>query len=264
MKKQLKIAEGISLVVAVLAIVASLGGLFIENLYRDSEAIRTVWFVNDLITLFVGVPILVCSIYFASKGSLRAKLVWMGSIWYMLYNYVFYMYGAAFNAFFLLYILLFVLSIYSLILTAVEINPKSIPSELLHHIPIRAVSSFLFVFAAALGLPWVLLTLRFIFSGEVPAFEMTIVFATDLSFLVSVLVFSGILLRKKNVWGVVLSAMILLKGVLYPLVLIIGGVVAYIRVGIWDILIPLYAVLWLLCIFFYQRLLRTIRVEEGN
>ena len=259
MKKQFKIAEKMSLVVALLAIVASLGGLLLENLYRDSEVIQAVWFVNDLITLFVAVPILLGSIYFASKGSFRASLIWVGSIWYMLYNYVFYMYGAVFNAFFLLYILLFVLSVYSLILTFVQINPRVFTSQLLDRAPIRAVSSFLFVFAAALGLPWVMLALLSIQSGEIPPFEMTIVFATDLTFLVSVLIFSGILLRKKNVWGVVLSAMIMLKGVLYPLVLIIGGVFAYVRVGVWDSFIPLYAVLWILCIYFYQLLLRRIK-----
>ena len=260
MKKQFQIAEKLSLVVALLAIAASLGGLLLENLYRDSEAIRAVWFVNDLITLFVAVPVLVVSIYFASKGSLRAALVWIGSIWYMLYNYVFYMYGAVFNNFFLLYILLFALSVYSLILTFVQINPSKFTSQLLDLVPYKAVSNFLFVFAAALGLPWVMLVLHFVQSGKAPTFEMTIVFATDLSFLVSVLIFSGILLRKKSVWGVVLSAMIMLKGVLYPLVLIIGGVVAFVRVGVWDAFIPLYAVLWILCIYFYRLLLRAIKV----
>ncbi|KAB2952734.1 hypothetical protein F9B85_08780 [Heliorestis acidaminivorans] len=262
MKKQFLIAEKMSLLVALLAIVASIGGLLLENLYRDSEAIRAVWFVNDLITLFVAVPILMGSIYFASKGSIRASLVWVGSLWYMLYNYVFYMYGAAFNAFLLIYILLFVLSVYSLILTLVQINVVKLKSQLLDRAPTKAVSTFLFAFAGALGFPWVMLALRFIQLGETPPFEMTIVFATDLSFLVSVLIFSGILLRKKNPWGVVLSAMVMLKGVLYPLVLIIGGALAFVRVGTWDVFIPLYAVLWLLCIYFYQLLLSRIGVEK--
>ncbi|WP_422487168.1 hypothetical protein [Gudongella sp. DL1XJH-153] len=262
MKKSFQVAEKISLVVALLAIVASLGGLLVENLYRDSEAIRAVWFVNDLITLFLAVPILVGSIYFSLKGSLRASLVWVGSIWYMLYNYVFYLYGAAFNAFFLLYVLLFVLSAFSLIITLAQIDPKKYVHQLLDHAPIRAVSRFLFFFAAALGIPWVMLVLGFIQSGEAPPFEMTIVFATDLSFLVSVLIFSGILLKKGNVWGVVLSAMILLKGVLYPLVLLIGGVVAYVRVGVWDTFIPLYAILWILCIYFYLRMLKGVDVKS--
>jgi hypothetical protein len=259
MIKKLEIAEKMSLIIAFLAIVASLGGLLWENLYRDSEAIRAVWFVNDLITLFVAVPVLVGSIYFASKGSLRARLIWVGSIWYMLYSYVFYMYGAVFNVFFLLYILLFVLSVYNLILIFFQMKLKMFTSQLLDGAPTKAVSNFLFVFAAALGLAWVTLIFVFIQSGEVPPFEMSIVFATDLSFLVSVLIFSGILLRKKSPWGVITAAMIMLKGVLYPLVLIIGGGLAYLRVGVWDTFIPLYAVLWILCIYFYVGLMKSIK-----
>lgn len=172
------------------------------------------------------------------------------------------MYGAAFNAFFLLYVLLFVLSVYSLIIKLAQMNVPALKAQLLDRAPTRAVSNFLFTFAAALGIPWVMLALRFIQVGETPPFEMTIVFATDLSFLVSVLIFSGILLRKKNAWGVVLSAMVMFKGVLYPLVLIIGGLLAFVRVGTWDVFIPLYALLWLLCIYFYQLLLRSQRVTS--
>jgi CHASE2 domain-containing sensor protein len=106
---------------------------------------------------------------------------------------------------------------------------KMFTSQLLDGAPTKAVSNFLFVFA------------------------------TDLSFLVPVLIFSGILLRKKSPWGVITAAMIMLKGVLYPLVLIIGGGLAYLRVGVWDTFIPLYAVLWILCIYFYVRLMKSIK-----
>jgi hypothetical protein len=259
MNIKLQMAEKMSLIIAFLALVASLGGLLWENLYRDSEAIRSVWFVNDLITLFIAIPILLVAIYLASKGSFRARLVWVGCVWYMLYNYIFYMYGAVFNAFFILYIVLFVLSTYNLILIFFQMNLKIVTSKLLERLPTKAVSNFLFSFATALGLAWVILILMFIQSGEVPPFEMTIVFATDLSFLVSVLIFSGILLRKKSSWGVITAAMIMLKGVLYPLVLIIGGGLVYLRVGVWDTFIPLYAVLWIFCIYFYVRLMKSIK-----
>jgi uncharacterized membrane protein (UPF0136 family) len=106
--------------------------------------------------------------------------------------------------------------------------------------------------------PWIAMALGFKLSNQVPPFEMTVVFATDLSFLVSVLVFSAILLWKRNTWGLILAAMIMLKGVLYPLVLIIGGALAYFRTGTWDSFIPLYFVLWVLCAYFYRLLLKII------
>lgn len=166
MKQDLPIAAKLSLVVALLSIIASMGGLLMDGLYRDSEAIKAVWFVNDLITVLVAVPILLLSIRLALKGSLRASLVWVGSLWYLLYNYVFYLYGAVFNALFLVYVLLFVLSACSLVLALVHMDIPVLKSRLLEKAPCKPVSFFLFVFAAALGTPWVLLALRFILSGE--------------------------------------------------------------------------------------------------
>lgn len=259
MATNMKTAAKLSLTLALFAIIASLGGLIWSDLYRDSESIKAVWFVNDLITLVLAVPFLLLSIYYAQKGSLKAQLIWIGSIWYLLYNYVFYLYGAQFNSFFLLYILLFSLAIFALTLTLYNLNVSQVEESIQKQTPYRMISGFLFFFAFALGVPWIAIALGFIISGQVPPFEMVIVFATDLSFLVSVLIFSAIMLWKKNVWGFVLAAMIMFKGLLYPMVLIIGGAYAYFRSGVWDSFIPLYFVLWVLCGYFYWLLLKSFK-----
>jgi len=253
-----KTAVRLSLTLALFVVIASLGGLILSDLYRDSDSIKAVWFVNDLITLFLAVPILLISIYYSQKGSLKARLIWIGSIWYLLYNYVFYLYGAQFNNFFLLYVLLFSLSAYALITTISNLDVSLVEKSIKEKAPYRAISAFLFFFAFALGAPWVAMALGFIISGEAPPFEMTIVFATDLSFLVSVLIFSAILLWKKNIWGFILAAMIMFKGLLYPMVLIIGGAFAYFKIGVWDSFIPLYFFLWVLCAYFYRLLMISI------
>lgn len=251
--------QQLSYIVASLAAVASLGGIFWDGLYRDSEMIQAVWLVNDLITLFVAVPLLLGSVYFALQGSLRASFIWVGVLWYLIYNYAFYMYGAVFNAFYLLYILTFSITVYALVCTIYKVKDRICDPLIVENIPAKVISRFLLGFAAALGIPWAVLSLSFVFSGEIPPFEMTIVFTTDLTLLVSVLVFAGILLRKNSPWGVVVAAMIMLKGVLYPVVLITGGILAFFRTGIWDAFIPLYALLWLLCMLFYSKLLRNIK-----
>lgn len=258
MDTRFKSAVRLSVILALFAIIASVGGLTWSELYRDSESIKAVWFVNDLITLILAVPLLIAAMAYAIKGSLKAQLVWIGSLWYLLYNYVFYLYGAQFNNFFLLYALLFSLSVYALAITMSNLDMDLIKKSIKEQAPLRAISGFLFFFAFALGMPWIAMTLGFKLSGQIPPFEMTIVFATDLSFLVSVLVFSAMLLWKKNTWGFVLAAMIMLKGLLYPLVLIIGGTLAYFRTGTWDSFIPLYFVLWIMCIYFYRLLLKNI------
>jgi len=258
MDKDFRTALKLSIALALLAIIATVGGLAWSDLYRDSELIKAVWFVNDLITLIIAVPLLLGSMVYSLKGSLKAQLVWIGSLWYLLYNYVFYLYGAQFNNFFLLYVLLFSLSVYALVITMSNLDIGLVKKRIKEQAPVRAISGFLFFFAFALGMPWIAMALSFKISGEMPPFETTIVVATDLSFLVSVLLFSAILLWKRNPWGFVIAAMIMLKGLLYPLVLIIGGTLAYFRTGTWDSFIPLYFLLWASCAYFYRLLLRNI------
>ena len=258
MKKSFRLPMRLSIVIVVLSIIASVGGLFWDDLYKDSLSIQAVWFANDIITLCIVVPILLAAMVFSMRGSRKAQLIWIGCLWYMMYNYFFYLYGAVFNKFFLLYVLLFSLSTYGLIFTSRNIDVNMIKKSFSDKTPTRFISSFLFFFAFALGLPWILMTLKFIFLNEVPPFEMTVVFATDLSFLVSVLIVSGALLWKQDPWGYVLAAMIMLKGTLYPMVLLIGGVISYIRVGIWDMFILLYVFLWLMCMFFLGLLLKNL------
>ena len=95
--KKLKPVAILSILIAILAAIASAGGLLLDNLYRDNAFVTTTWLGNDAVTLFLAVPILVAAMILAKRGSFRAQLIWMGALDYMLYNYAFYLFGAAFN-----------------------------------------------------------------------------------------------------------------------------------------------------------------------
>ena len=97
----------LSIMIALFAIVTSVGGILFENVYRDNKLIITVMKANDIVTLFIVVPLMVACIFFDIKKSYRARLIWIGTLFYMMYNFIFYMYGVAFNRFFLLYVFLF-------------------------------------------------------------------------------------------------------------------------------------------------------------
>lgn len=59
-KTQTKSVRVLSIIIAILAIVASLGGFFIPDLYQDNNFVTSLWKGNDLVTLAVAVPMLVC------------------------------------------------------------------------------------------------------------------------------------------------------------------------------------------------------------
>ena len=97
------VAPILSVIITILVIVASAGGLFIDDLYRDNAFAKSAWQGTDLATLVVGVPTLTVALIFAQRGSFRAQLVWLGMLDYALYNYAYYLFGTAFNGFFLIY-----------------------------------------------------------------------------------------------------------------------------------------------------------------
>jgi hypothetical protein len=112
--------------ITLLAAIASGGGFWMRNLYYDNEFVKMAWHTNDIITLFVVVPLMIFPIFLAQKGSSRWFLILLGLLGYVFYNFAFYLFGAAFNVFFLIYVALVSLSACSLVLFLSQSNLKSI------------------------------------------------------------------------------------------------------------------------------------------
>lgn len=257
--KSLKIPFILSVLVIILSVITSAGGLLMENLYRDNEVVRTMWFVNDIVTLLLAVPSLAAAMVLARKGSLKARLIWAAVLWYMIYNYVFYAYGAVFNSFFLFYVALIILPAYSVILILASVDSKEISKSFREQTPNKLISIFMLFFGTALGTPWIALALRFILSGQDAGDANRIVIATDWIFLISIVFVSGILLWNNRPWGYILTMLIMIKTLFYPFVLVLGGIFTYTKTGVWDSFIPLYAVLWAVCTGVFITLLRNMK-----
>src|SRR5687768_14169087 len=99
----------LTLTLAGLMTTQALMGLIAQDQYRDVEWIKATWYGNDWLTLVIAVPLLLMSSVGAQRGSARAFLLWSGAVGYAVYNYAFYLLGAALNAFFPLYVVSVVL-----------------------------------------------------------------------------------------------------------------------------------------------------------
>jgi len=86
-------------------------GLSLPGEYRDVEWIRATWFGNDWVTLILSLPLLGISLVLARRGAVRGQVLGLGMLGYSTYNYGFYLFVAALNAFFPLYAILLVLSV---------------------------------------------------------------------------------------------------------------------------------------------------------
>ena len=87
----------LSIIIAICAVFTSIGGIFFSGIYIDNQLIVSVMRANDIVTLFIAVPIMLASIFWDIKNSYKARLIWIGTLFYMMYNFIFYLYGVAFS-----------------------------------------------------------------------------------------------------------------------------------------------------------------------
>jgi hypothetical protein len=216
----------LSAIIAILTMVASAGGLFINDLYRDNAFATSAWRGTDLATLVIAVPILIAALILARRGSLRAQLVWLGMSDYTLYNYAYYLFGTAFNRFFLVYVALFTLSIFALMFGLAKVDIQGIRQKFRARTPVKWIAGYMLFVAFGIGGLWIAQSLSFVVTGQVPQFIIdvahptSVVFALDLSLVVPFLALGAIWLWQRQPWGYVLAAILNVKGAVYMLALV--------------------------------------------
>jgi hypothetical protein len=218
--------DAVSAVIAVLMVVASLGGLFLPGLYRDNTWATAAFRGTDLATLLLAVPVLAVALVLARRGSERARLVWFAVLGYNVYNYAFYLFGTAFNDFFLLYAALESLSLITLVFAIPAVAAIRCP---VRRARARVVAGYMAVVGVMFGAMWVAQAVQFLASGTVPkvigdsGLHTSIVFALDLTLIVPAMLIGAVLLWRGHGAGVVLGVAMNVIGVLYMAALACAG-----------------------------------------
>lgn len=217
-----------SIVLGTLMAAQALFGLLVPGAYRDIAWIKATWFGNDLVTLLVAVPLLAGSVLFASRGSTRARLAWLGILAYAVYNYAYYLLGAALNVFFALYVLAFVVSAASLIRGLRGTDAVSVAQCFSSRTPVRFIGGYYAFVAIGLSVVWLGVWAAYVFAGrptpvETEAFHL--VAALDLALMVPALVTGGVLLWRRASWGYVIAALAGVQASLYLLVLSVNSAI---------------------------------------
>src|SRR5918995_3830908 len=125
-KNKLTLAYALSGFLAVLLVVSSLAGVLYGRggLYETYPARLAGLVGQDVITLVVGLPLLVASVWLTARGSTRGLIVWTGALFYFAYSYYFYVIGG-FNALFLVYIAVVSTSLYGLLSLLFNTDPEA-------------------------------------------------------------------------------------------------------------------------------------------
>ena len=187
-----------------------------HGLYRyDTIASSSQEIGQDIVTLLVGLPLLVYAMLRARKDAMRGKLLLTGGLAYFLYTYASMSFLTAFNAFFLVYVALFSLSLFAFILALMALNPAEVAAHIGERFPRRAITAYFLVVASFLALAWLGLVVPPMLSGTAPAglesATSMVIQALDLGVIVPTAILTALLLRKGNAWGYTLSLVVLLK-----------------------------------------------------
>jgi hypothetical protein len=226
-------AVTLTILIGILAAAASsIGALGGDRLYRDNPFVTSTWLGTDLVTLVVAVPLLFGALTRARRRSLRAVLVWLGILDSMLYNYAFYLFGAAFNRLFLVYTAIVGLAIWALVLglAGLEVGEFRHPAK---GAPDKVIAGFMLVVGLGLASVYVAQWTIFADGGAIPPIitrtghPTNVVFALDLTLVVPVLVVGAIWLWRRHPWGCVVATIINVKGALSMVGLSAATVTAY-------------------------------------
>jgi hypothetical protein len=212
--------------IMLLGAVASAGGLFWPGLYRDTPYMVAQAVGQDLVTLAVAVPALAVTLVYVRRGSARATLAWIGLLGYMLYTYTTYAFGSAMNPFFLIYVALFSLSVFTMVTAMSGIDAAAWARRFDNGTPRRAVAGFLgFIALMLIGL-WLPEVIRFNLTGVLPptlvlaGIPTNIVYVMDLGLLVPLALLTATWLWRRQPWGYVLAGVVLVKAMTMGLALL--------------------------------------------
>jgi hypothetical protein len=141
--RDLTLAYVFSLAVALLMAMASVAGLLVPARLYPTEELRQSFMPNDVVNLFIGLPILIGSMWLARRGRLLGLLFWPGALFYVLYNYVVYVFGLPLNVGFLLSLVLLTLSAYTTIGLVASIEGQAVQQQLIGAVPERIAGGVL-------------------------------------------------------------------------------------------------------------------------
>jgi hypothetical protein len=165
---------------------------------------------QDYVTLFVAVPLLVLSLIWARRGSLKGRFLLAGTLSYFLVTYLFYLVMGMYNLLFLVYAALLGTSFFALAQTLLAIGLENIAAHFEPSTPVRSTGGFLIFNSLAIGLMWLGVVVPplldgTIIPGQVEHYTTLIVQGLDLGLLLPLSFVAGLLFMKKRPMGYLLA-----------------------------------------------------------
>ncbi len=146
LNRPLKRATNLSIVVTLLMAAASVAGLLFPTVLYATAELQQSSLTNDVVNLIVGLPVLLGSLWFARRGSLRGLLLWPGALLYVVYNYLAYTFGNPFGWITLVSLTLVLTSTFASLNLMRCIDPETVKARLADSTPRKTAGVVMIVF----------------------------------------------------------------------------------------------------------------------
>ena len=183
-----------------------------KGLYRHMSAdVAIQGIAQDYVTLFLGIPLLLLSLYFAVvKNSLRGRFLLAGVVGYFLVTYLFYTTMGMYNAMFLAYVTLLATSFFALSLLLLSFDLPRVPAYFSQDTPVRVTGGFLIFNSLAIAFLWLGIIVPPLLDGtiiplQVEHYTTLIVQGLDLGLLLPLGFVSGLQFLRRRPWGYLLT-----------------------------------------------------------
>jgi hypothetical protein len=185
------------------------------SVFRDPASYAGNALGTYVVILVVALPVLAYAMRAASRGSLRAHFVWLGSVCYLLYASVLASFSLRFNALFLVYVASLSLAVWSLVALLRCIPADELPARCSALLPTFGIGIYLITIAVAFAALWLADVLPAMLTGDVPGslrgtmLPTNAVQVLDFGFTLPLCAVAGVWLTRRRPWGILLSGAML-------------------------------------------------------
>src|SRR6056297_3211057 len=201
------------------------------GVYRHMSAeVASQGIAQDVVTLIIGLPLLLLSLFYTRKGSLRGRFILAGTLGYFLVTYLFYLVMGMYNQLFLVYAALLGTSFFAFTTTLFSFDLTQLPQAFGTSVPVKTAGGFLILNALLIALLWLEIVVPPLLDGsviptETEHYTTLIVQGLDLGLLLPLAVAAGILFIQKKPIGF-LAAPVYLVFLSILMIALIGKIIA--------------------------------------
>jgi hypothetical protein len=227
----------LSILLALLIAITAFGGLFWQPTYaRETPLWAAEGMGGDAVNLLIVTPVLLLSAILMRKGSISARLMWTGTLVYLLYNFLIYAMAVHFNALFLVYCGILGFSFFGLAGILPSLLSTQIAARYGQRAPVKSIAAVFFLIALVFGGLWLGEIIPAMLSGQTPQSVVDTglltnpVHVLDLAFLLPAFAITGFMLLRRRPAAFILAPILMVFGILMTIA-IAGMMVAMARKG---------------------------------